>query len=132
MIPGSLAIISATFPEDRRGKEEDEQRPPQRGHHQCRAEVADQDVLGHVRREQLLVGEPVERTDEGEERHRQPGGEERDPIPAGEVGAPAPAQPQHRLSEQNRSNHSGDDRNHALDCAAYRAGRSGHVSVSDT
>ena len=84
------------------GEEEDEERPAQRGDHQRRPEIADQDVLGHVRGEELLVGELVERPDQREERHAEPEREERDPIPAGEVGAAAATQPHDGLGEEER------------------------------
>ena len=111
---GADARVAGERRENRRGKEEDEQRPAERRHHQGRAEIADQDVLCHVRREELVVGNPVERPHESEDRHRQPGGEERDAIPAGEIGAPAPAQPHDRLGEEQRRDRGEDDRNHAL------------------
>jgi len=129
---GADALAAGERREDRRGEEEHEQRPAQRGHHERRAEVADEDVLAHVRGEELVVGDAVERADEREDAHAEPGGEESDPVPAGELRAAATTQPRHRLCEQQRSDDGGKERNHVVIVPRTGIGRSGHVSVSDT
>ena len=69
-------------------------------------------MLTHVGREQLVVGEPVERPDDREQAHAEPGGEQRDTIPTGLVRAAAPAQPDDRLSEEERRDSREDNREH--------------------
>ena len=78
------------------------QRPAHRDDEQRRRDVADQHVLRHVRREQAVVREPVERREERDERHGEPEREERDAVPAGEVGAAARTEPQTALPEERR------------------------------
>ena len=109
---GADARAAGERHEDRRGQEEDEQGPAEGGDHEGRAEVADQDVLRHVRREELVVGDPVERPHEGEERYAEAGSEQRDAIPPGEIRAPASAQPHHGLGKQKRGDYGGENRNH--------------------
>jgi hypothetical protein len=76
-----------------------------------------------VRREQLVVGEPVERPDDGKQAHGEPGREERDPVPAREVGPAAPAQPHDGLGEEKSRDCGGDHRNHEFDCAGCMLAR---------
>ena len=50
--------------------------------------VADQHMLEHVGREQLLVAEPVERRDERQHEQREPGAEQQRAAPGRVVGPP--------------------------------------------
>ena len=63
--------------EQERRQQEEEQRPAHRDDEQGRGGVPDQDVLEHVRREQLLVAHVVERRDERKDEQREAGREER-------------------------------------------------------
>jgi hypothetical protein len=129
---GADARAAGERGEDRRGEEEDEQRPAQGSHHQRRAEVADQDVLSHVRGEQLLVGDFVERPDEGEDRQAEAGGEEGDAIPAGSIGPPAAAQPHDSLSEEQGCDRTEDEREHPRIVPSHSRHGGSHRDVTVT
>jgi len=77
-------------------------------------------VLAHVRGEELVVGETVERSHDGGDAQAEPRGEERDSVPAGEIRTVAAAEPGHRLEEEDGGDRGGDYRNHADDCASDR------------
>jgi hypothetical protein len=67
---------------------------------QRRGCVADQDVLEHVRREQVLLARPVERRDERERRKREASEEEQGSRRSHVVFAAASSQADERLPEE--------------------------------
>src|SRR5439155_5878193 len=99
-------------PEYRRGEEEEQQRHAHRDDQQRGREISEQDVLQHVRREQIVLRDPVQRRDERGERDGESGGEERGAIPAREVGASPRAKPDESVAEERGGNGGCDDREH--------------------
>ncbi len=98
-------------PHDAPRQDEEEERPAQRHERECRRNVADQDVLKHVAREQIGVADLVQRRHQGQraERHREQ--EEQQPRPGGVIGAPEPPQPDEcTREEQQREPGPGEDR----------------------
>jgi len=59
-------------------------------------------VLEHVNRQVVVLGDAVERADEGDDRQPEPEAEEREPIPPGEIGSAATAEAERALCEQER------------------------------
>ena len=115
-----------------RRKQEEQERPPHGGHEQRGRRIADQDVLEHVRREQLLVADVVERRDERHDEQRQARREEQRPGPRRVLGTP-PAEAHEGLDEEHeRQGRADQDHRRRLPGRGQVGARQGGVRLTDT
>ena len=94
--------VPCDAPGDGRRHHEREQRAAHREDQERGARVAEQDVLEHVGREQVLVACRVEGRDEWESDEREPRGEEERPVPTRMVGPPATTEAREGVREPER------------------------------
>ena len=93
--------------QDRRRQQEEDERAAHGDDEQRGGRVADQDVLEHVRREQIVVSGRVQRRGDRQDEEREPRAEEERTCPGRMVGAAA-AEPHERLNEEERRERRGD------------------------